>query len=82
MSNLPAKTFGSSDVTDLLVSITPIYLNTFLQRQLYRLKAEVREDEGGDKQRVFIGQTRQPCPDAHPIRCLIFRNRSWHFPVT
>jgi hypothetical protein len=50
MSNL---TFRSSDVTDLLVGITPIYLNTFLQRKLYGLKAEVRESKGGDKERVF-----------------------------
>ena len=50
MSNL---TFKSSDITDLLVGITPIYLNTFLQRNLYGLKAEVRESKGGDKERVF-----------------------------
>lgn len=54
MSNLPGRTFGSSEVTDLLVGITPIYLNTFVQRKLYGLKKpEVREGERGDKQRVF-----------------------------
>ena len=47
------QTITTADVTDLLVGITPVYLNTFLHRKLYGLKAEVREAKGGDKQRVF-----------------------------
>jgi hypothetical protein len=44
----------TADVTDLLVGITPVYLNTFIHRKLYGLaKPEVRKGEKGDKQRVF-----------------------------
>jgi len=55
MSNLrnDRQTITTADVTGLLVGITPVYLNTFLHRKLYGLKAEVREAKGGDKQRVF-----------------------------
>ena len=55
MSNIKndRQTITTADVTDLLVGITPVYLNTFLHRELYGLKAEVRATKGGDKQRVF-----------------------------
>lgn len=43
----------SSDLTDLLVGITPLYLNTFLQRKLYGITASVQSGKVREKRRLF-----------------------------
>jgi hypothetical protein len=43
----------SSDITDLLVGITPLYLNTFFRRKLYGITASVQEGEVRAKRRLF-----------------------------
>jgi hypothetical protein len=47
------QSFLSSDVTDLLVGITPIYLNSFLQRELYGITATFSDEHGDTKARLF-----------------------------
>jgi hypothetical protein len=43
----------TSDVTDLLVGITPGYLNTFLQRELYGISESVQAGKVRAKRRLF-----------------------------
>jgi hypothetical protein len=43
----------TSEVTDLLVGITPAYLNTFLQRKLYGIRASVQKGKVRKKRRLF-----------------------------
>ena len=43
----------TSDVTDLLVGIRPVYLNTFLQRELYGIAASVQAGRVREKRRLF-----------------------------
>jgi hypothetical protein len=43
----------TSEVTDLLVGITPAYLNTFLQRKLYGITASVQAGKVREKRRLF-----------------------------
>ena len=43
----------TSDVTDLLIGITPAYLNTFLQRKLYGISSSVRAGKVREKRRLF-----------------------------
>jgi hypothetical protein len=47
------KVFESWDITDLLVGITPIYLNSFLHRELYGITATVSDEGGETKLRLF-----------------------------
>ena len=47
------QSFLSSDITDLLVGITPIYLNSFLQRELYGITATISDEHGETKVRLF-----------------------------
>jgi len=47
------QSFLSSEVTDLLVGITPIYLNSFLQRELYGITATFSDEHGETKVRLF-----------------------------
>jgi hypothetical protein len=47
------KEIETSDVTDLLVGITPAYLNTFLQRKLYGIAPSVRVGKVREKRRLF-----------------------------
>lgn len=47
------KTFQSADVTDLLVGITPAYLNTFLQRRLYGITASAQAGKVREQRRLF-----------------------------
>jgi hypothetical protein len=43
----------TSEVADLLVGITPAYLNTFLQRKLYGIRASVQKGKVRKKHRLF-----------------------------
>ena len=45
--------FLSSEITDLLVGINPIYLNSFLQRELYGITATVSDEHGETNLRLF-----------------------------
>lgn len=45
--------FTAADISERLVGITPIYLNNFLQRGLYGLKASVQRGEVRAKRRLF-----------------------------
>ena len=45
--------FETSDITELLVGITPAYLNTFLQRKLYGITASLQAGKVRDKRRLF-----------------------------
>ncbi len=47
------KALKSSDITDVLVGITPICLNSFLQRQLYGITATLSDEHGETKVRLF-----------------------------
>lgn len=47
------KAFGTSEITDVLVGITPICLNSFLQRQLYGITATLSDEHGETKLRLF-----------------------------
>jgi hypothetical protein len=53
MSNDKKIHFDSADISERLVGITPIYLNNFLQRGLYGLKASVQPGEVRAKRRLF-----------------------------
>lgn len=53
MSDLPIKTFGSSEIIDVLVGITPVYLNMFLQRKLYGIEATESDRHRETKFRLF-----------------------------
>ncbi len=43
----------STDITDRLVGISPLYLNNFLQRKLYGLRPSIQKGEVRAKRRVF-----------------------------
>jgi hypothetical protein len=47
------KAFTSTDIADLLVGITPIYLNSFLQRKLYGITASISDRHGEKRIRIF-----------------------------
>src|ERR1700730_14733403 len=53
MNERGVKAFGSSEITDVLVGITPICLNSFLQRQLYGITTTLSDEHGETKQRLF-----------------------------
>jgi len=53
MSEPGIKAFGSSEITDVLVGITPICLNSFVQRQLYGITATLSDEHGETKLRLF-----------------------------
>ena len=48
-----AQHIDSADVTGRLVGITPMYLQNFVQRQLFGLKASVQRGKWREKRRLF-----------------------------
>src|SRR2546430_2594610 len=53
MTDASIKGFSSSDISDVFVGITPIYLNNFLQRKLYGIAATESDRYGETKTRIF-----------------------------
>lgn len=53
MSKEITRAFESSEITELLVGITPPYLNNFVQRGTFGLKASVQAGELRAKRRLF-----------------------------
>jgi len=53
MSNETSSEIDSADITERLVGITPVYLNNFLQRELFGLKASVQTGKVRAKRRLF-----------------------------
>jgi len=53
MSREKSSRVDSADISERLVGITPVYLNNFLQRELFGLKASVQSGKVRAKRRLF-----------------------------